>query len=543
MDRYRVISRLGAGGMATVSLAEDRLLGRRVALKRLHISGDVQGRSRLRREALAGAASSHPNLVSIFDVVTEAEGDLVIVMEYVDGENLATRLDRDGRLAPEAAVPILSGVAAALDVIHRAGIIHRDVKPANVLLGSDGSVKLTDLGIAAVVDSTRITTVNSVVGSFSYMAPEQLEGADATPAIDIYALGALAFEVLGGRKARTEDNPLALAHAIATQPPPDLRDAWPQAPARAAEIIAGAMSRDPAERPHSAEGFTRALTTALVEERPRPRAVAAAAQTVTAATRVAASPAPRAAASRQPPPSLGLAAAAPGRARRALPLLAALIAAAIVAAVALGSSGGSPSHRRTASRSSRHATSTRSGTNSSTTGSATATSGTAGPTATSSTAGSTTTAAPGSAAPTPAKPGPAAAHGPQGHVPPGQAKKAPGAAGGGPGAGGGAPTGAVQSFYHLAAAHQYSQAWALADPAFQQQLGGYDSFRYTMSNVRSITFNSARTTSQSASGATVAFDTTSAQTTQTQHCTGTVALVPSSGTWLLHHISISCTSA
>ena len=138
LGRYRVVLRLGVGGMSTVELAEDTLLGRRVALKRMHASDDVRNRSRLRREALIGASLTHPNLVSIFDIVTTEDGRDVIVMEYVEGQTLAYAL-RGGRLDTTRALEILTGASAALDAIHAGRIVHRDVKPGNILLGRSRS--------------------------------------------------------------------------------------------------------------------------------------------------------------------------------------------------------------------------------------------------------------------------------------------------------------------------------------------------------------------------------------------------------------------
>jgi serine/threonine protein kinase len=250
--RYRECSTLGVGGMATVTLAEDTLLGRKVAMKRLPAGAGQQGLERLRREALLGASINHPNVVSIYDVLAGEDGETVIVMEYVDGETLRERLRRRGRLPIAEAMVILEQLAAGLDAIHARGVVHRDIKPANILLGRDGAVKLADLGIASAPDRTRITTVGSVIGSFGYMAPEQFEDGRVTPAIDVYALAAVAFEALSGRSAHTETNPIAAAHAIVHGPPPDLRDAWPSAPPAAAAVIARAMARDPASRPASA---------------------------------------------------------------------------------------------------------------------------------------------------------------------------------------------------------------------------------------------------------------------------------------------------
>jgi serine/threonine-protein kinase len=263
LGRYRDVSRLGSGGTATVVLAEDLTLGRLVALKRVNTLWDASGRSRMRREALVGASLSHPNLVSIYDVFAGEDDEYVIVMEYVAGETLRDALRSGSGLAVGEAVRVIEGVSAALDAIHERGIVHRDVKPANILLGADGAIKLADLGIASAADRTQITTDGAVLGTFSYMAPEQLDGARPTAAVDVYALSAVAFEVLSGRKARLEPNPLALAHAISTQPPPDLGAAWPQAPRAAVELLVRGMSREPSQRPRSAGELAGRLRAAL----------------------------------------------------------------------------------------------------------------------------------------------------------------------------------------------------------------------------------------------------------------------------------------
>src|SRR5947209_6748186 len=215
--------------MASVTLAEDTVLGRLVALKRVRTAGSAREVARLRREALVGASLQHRNLVAVYDV-DEDEGSIVIVMEYVRGTTVRDLLATRGVPGEQETIRILDGIAHGLDALHARGIIHRDVKPANVLLGEDGAVKLADLGIASVPDRTQ-STAGAMFGTFSYMAPEQLEGGRATPATDVYALGALAFELLAGEKARPEPNPLALAHAMATQPPPDLRARAPRTPA------------------------------------------------------------------------------------------------------------------------------------------------------------------------------------------------------------------------------------------------------------------------------------------------------------------------
>src|SRR2546423_8166080 len=183
--RYRAIERVGRGGMATVLLAEDERLGRHVAIKRLHAESPEDTARRFRREAKLGASLNHPNLVAVCDIVTDDEG-VLIVMEYVDGETLRDAIDR-GPLPTARAIEVLRGLAAALDHAHGEGIVHRDVKPANVLLGRNGQVKLADPGIPTALESTRITKSGTVMGTASYMAPEQLEGERFGPEADIYS--------------------------------------------------------------------------------------------------------------------------------------------------------------------------------------------------------------------------------------------------------------------------------------------------------------------------------------------------------------------
>jgi hypothetical protein len=520
--RYQVLRPLGSGGMAQVMLAEDTVLGRRVALKRLRVTGDADGIKRLRREALIGASLNHPNLIPVYDVWEEADGALCIVMEYVAGNTLRD-LIRDGGAVPAAkAIPILTGVAAGLDAVHKRGIVHRDVKPANILLGVDGQIKLADLGIAAVDDYTKITTADKVVGSFSYMAPEQLEGGRPQPAIDIYALAAVAFETLCGKKARPEPNPVALAHAIATCPPPDLRDCVPEAPVAAAAVLKRGMSADPDERPRTAGELIVRLEAAFNERQTAvtvPAATLGAAGAGAAASGAAAVAAPPARltgerlAGRPSPGSVRYRShrEAPSR-MVALAALAALLVA--VAAVALLSSGGgkqSSSSTGHGTRAARHRGSTHHL-------AAAASGGSTSTPAASGSSGSSTTAS------------------------------APAAAGGttsGTSAGSGSPAGAVESFYEAAARHDYATAWALADPNLRNQLNGYDSFRSQMSAVRSITFHRAQTVSGAdSSPATVALSTTSVQNAGTQNCSGTAQTVRgSTGTWLVDHLTISCSPA
>src|SRR4051812_17768168 len=263
-DRYRVIRHLGSGGMASVLLCEDERLGRQVAVKRLHADSPVDVEQRFNREAKLGASLNHPNLVSVFDTAHDDEG-VLIVMEYVDGEPLS-RMLRRGPLRPEEVRRMVVDLGDALDHAHAQGIVHRDVKPANVLIREDGVTKLADLGIATASDGTKITRSGIVLGTASYMAPEQLEGRKVGPAADIYALAAIAFEALSGRKPREGRTPMEIAHKLATEGPPDLRDAWPNAPRQAAEVLKRGMALDPDDRPESAGEFARELAEALKDD-------------------------------------------------------------------------------------------------------------------------------------------------------------------------------------------------------------------------------------------------------------------------------------
>ena len=499
--------------MAKVTLAEDTVLGRQVALKRVYASGDSHGILRLKREALLSASLNHPNLVFVYDAHLQDDGDVVIVMEYVEGETLADVISSRAPLPPDEAMRVLRGVAAALDAIHEQGIVHRDVKPANVLLGRDEAVKLADLGVADVADRTRITSSGAVVGSFSYMAAEQLEGAAPSPAMDVYALAAVAFEMLAGEKARPETNPLALAHAISTRPPPDLREAWPAAPAEAAAVLQRGMSADPAARPGSAGELVRRLESAFAPEHP------------TEAAPAADRPPPP---SQRPPQTPPGPARSPVRRRRLAPALIALAALAVTGTVVailtgggagkkpVGPGKGTGSPQRSAHRPSATTGSPSTGSPSTTTGAGSTTTGTS---STTTSAGSATAGA-------------------------GSATTGPGSATAGAGSTAtptSTPAAAVEQLYTDAAAHRYPDAWALSDQNLRNELGGYTGFQNLMSSVRSITFHRASTLPGSSSTtATVALKTTSVQTTRTQQCTGTARTVRAGGGWLVDGVSIHC---
>ncbi|MGI8846018.1 MAG: protein kinase domain-containing protein [Thermoleophilaceae bacterium] len=260
--RYRTLRVIGTGGMARVFLAEDERLGRRVAVKRLHAHSPQDIAARFQREAKIGASLNHPNLVAVYDVDTDGES-VLIVMEYVEGATLADQL-KEGPLRDARVAAIVSNVAAALDHAHAEGIVHRDVKPANILIRDrDHVAKLADLGIATVASGTQITVSGTVMGTAAYMAPEQIEGRQIGPATDVYALAAVAFEALSGQKARDGDTPIQIAHRVVNDPPPDLRDAWPNADPDVAAVLARGMASAPEDRQQHAGELAEQLRVAV----------------------------------------------------------------------------------------------------------------------------------------------------------------------------------------------------------------------------------------------------------------------------------------
>ena len=332
--RYRVRQRIGSGGTATVLLAEDRVLRRRVALKRLRSGGSEDDRRRVVREARLGAALTHPNLATIFDVI-DSEDDTIVVMEYVDGQPLSEAIGNDG-LDPERVVEILRPVASALDYAHRYGVIHRDVKPSNILIGDDGTVKLVDLGAATAAEMTRITTENKVVGTLAYLAPERLAGGDRSGRkADVYSLAATAFEALTGATPRAAGSVAEAVVQSASEHAPDIRDRWAAAPAGLARTLQRGMDPDPDRRqPTAAQLVADIEATATPDE---------------TATRPLAAALPL-----SPPSDTDLPAS-----RDRVPWIAAAalaaVAAATIAAIALaggggGGAGGQPGHHASGSK-------------------------------------------------------------------------------------------------------------------------------------------------------------------------------------------------
>jgi serine/threonine-protein kinase len=259
-DRYAVGELLGRGGMAEVYLGTDRVLDRPVAVKVLGawLAHDATFVERFRREALAAARISHPNLVAVYDTGSEDEIHY-IVMEHVPGHTLADVLRTDGRLDPTRAGRIVRDVAAALAVAHRAGIVHRDVKPANVMITPDAGTKLMDLGIARRLDVESITRASSVLGTAGYVSPEQARGDRVDNRSDIYSLGCVAYEMLTGRPPFEADNPVAVAYQHVHDDPAPPSSVEPSVPLALEAVTLRAMAKDPAERFQTVEEMAAAL--------------------------------------------------------------------------------------------------------------------------------------------------------------------------------------------------------------------------------------------------------------------------------------------
>ena len=259
--RYRLGALLGAGGMARVVAAHDLRLDRPVAIKLAPASGiDRVGRERFVREARSSAGFSHPNAVAVFDA-GEADGYLYLVMELVDGPSVAARLAEHGPLDVDEALTITSAVLAALGAAHAAGIVHRDVKPGNILLGPGGAVKLADFGIAKRLGdlAADLTGTGQFVGTPKYLAPEQVVGEPVTAATDLYAVGVVLYEMLAGRPPFEGDTPIATAIAHRDAPIPDVRRVRSDVPGHVAAAVTRAMAKDPADRFRSAEQMAATL--------------------------------------------------------------------------------------------------------------------------------------------------------------------------------------------------------------------------------------------------------------------------------------------
>ncbi len=254
--RYRIESRIARGGMATVYVARDLRLDRTVAIKVMHagLASDEDFVARFIGEAKAAAALSHPNVVAVYDQRTDGE-HVFLVMEYVAGRTLRDALTSLGRFGPRAALEIMQPVLAALGAAHRAGLVHRDVKPENVLITEDGQVKVADFGLARAETASKMTKTGMIIGTVGYLAPEQVLSGSADVRSDVYAAGIMLFELLTGRLPHQAGTPLAVAykHVNETVPPPST--VVPGIPRRVDDLVTDATSHDPARRPQDANQY------------------------------------------------------------------------------------------------------------------------------------------------------------------------------------------------------------------------------------------------------------------------------------------------
>jgi serine/threonine protein kinase len=264
-DRYRVDRRLGLGGMSTVHLAFDTRLERHVAIKLLaeHLADDATFVSRFQREALAAARLVHPNIVQVFDSgLDPATGRHFIVMEYVPGQSLAEILRERPQLGVDETLAIVVQACHGLDYAHRQGVVHRDVKPGNLMRTPDGIVKLADFGIARATDQSSITQVGSVLGTAAYLAPEQAAGEEAGPRADLYSLGVVTYQSLAGRLPYEAASLSELVLKQQREAPAPLDDVRPDVTPALARAVSVALSIDPRDRYETARVMADALDSA-----------------------------------------------------------------------------------------------------------------------------------------------------------------------------------------------------------------------------------------------------------------------------------------
>ncbi|HET8652292.1 MAG TPA: protein kinase [Gaiellaceae bacterium] len=264
--RYELLELIGKGGMSSVWKAHDRLLDRQIAIKVLHphFTEDEEYVERFRREARSVAQLSHPNIVTVIDRGEDA-GRQFIVFEYVEGENLKQLLERRGPMPVRDALVLALQMARALSFAHGRGLIHRDVKPQNVLLNADGQAKMTDFGIAREVDVQGVTITGTVLGTSEYIAPEQARGQQVDAQTDVYSLGVVLYELLTGAVPYEGENFVTVALKHVNEPAPSVLEQRPDVPTRVALAVEQAMAKSPSDRFDSMDELCRELEACLAE--------------------------------------------------------------------------------------------------------------------------------------------------------------------------------------------------------------------------------------------------------------------------------------
>ncbi len=266
-DRYQLKERIGGGGMANVYLATDQILKRDVAIKvlRMEYVNDEEFIARFDREAQAATSLSHPNIVNIYDV-GEEDHILYMVMEYVDGMTLKEYIQQNGPLPVEEAIPIMKQITSAITHAHENNIVHRDIKPQNILMDTYGNVKVTDFGIAVASSATALTETNSILGSVHYLSPEQARGGKATKKSDIYSLGIVFYELLTGELPFSGQTPVSIALKHLQADPPSVRHFDEKIPQSVENIVLRAMTKDPFHRYQTVSEMESSLNQALKPE-------------------------------------------------------------------------------------------------------------------------------------------------------------------------------------------------------------------------------------------------------------------------------------
>jgi eukaryotic-like serine/threonine-protein kinase len=330
--RYRIEGRLGVGGMSTVHLAFDSRLERYVAIKLLaeHLADDATFVSRFRREALSAARLVHPNIVQVFDFgFDEGHHQHFIVMEHVSGNSCAELLRDRGHLGVEEAIGVITQACRGLDYAHRNGVVHRDVKPGNLLVSDTDVVKLADFGIARATDQSSITQVGSVLGTAAYLSPEQARGEEAGPRADLYSLGVVSYQLLSGRLPYEANSLSELALKQQRESPRPLDELNPEVPHELAQAVAMALAIDQQARPADAMVLAEAVREGALGISPMgadaatvnlgskaATRVMSGRETPTAATRVAPAPALSRPTQSRPTPARAAKAVEPRRAAR-----------------------------------------------------------------------------------------------------------------------------------------------------------------------------------------------------------------------------------
>lgn len=278
LGRYEIVGELGKGAMGLVYLAKDPLIGRQLALKTFRVGFSSQDqeleqfKARFLREAQSAGILSHPNIVTIHDVVVDPTGDFFIAMEYVKGTDLKRLMQSQGRLDLKFVLDIVAQIADGLDYAHSKGVVHRDIKPANIILTEDKQAKITDFGIARI-DASNLTTEGQLLGTPNYMAPEQIQGKEVDHRADIFSLGVMFYELVTGKKPFHGENLTQVTHRIVFDPFPDPKRFVPGLPSALIRVMSRALEKDPASRYNRAAEISRDLRAVLNPPKPTHSAI------------------------------------------------------------------------------------------------------------------------------------------------------------------------------------------------------------------------------------------------------------------------------